>query len=296
MHANLALPPGYSWDDISYVVGGVNRKARYVDRNGYLVTSAKDGSRAATQYNLEDDTWSDFHPGEKNKKYDCAACHTTGYRPDGHQGGLKGIVGRWAEDGIGCEACHGPGGVHAKNPAQGLMKVDRSQEACGKCHQRGGLTPKSLLDAGLVRHHDQINELMAGPHKGLSCVNCHNPHQQATRARYNCINCHRRVADSFMASVHDRAGLKCFDCHMPRVARSAISRVSYMGDIRSHLFRINVIPEKEMFTTIEEKGVKSTFVKGFICLECACLGCHSSRDQAWAAKHAAGMHKKSGAN
>ena len=104
-HASLPLPQGYTWDDVSYVIGGVNKKARFVDRNGYLITSAKNGSKAKTQYNLENDSWSDYLPGEK-KPYDCAFCHTTGYSLEGHQNGLLGIVGTWEEDGIGCEACH----------------------------------------------------------------------------------------------------------------------------------------------------------------------------------------------
>ena len=103
-HAGLPLPPGYTWDDISYVVGGVKRKALFVDLDGYIITSAKDGSKDKTQYHLEDGVWSNYFPGEK-KPYDCAGCHTTGYLPDGHQNGLVGIIGTWKEEGIGCEAC-----------------------------------------------------------------------------------------------------------------------------------------------------------------------------------------------
>jgi hypothetical protein len=53
----------------------------------------------ANQYNMEwivAGKWTNYHAGEKNKKYDCGRCHTTGYSDEGHQDGLEGIVGTWA--------------------------------------------------------------------------------------------------------------------------------------------------------------------------------------------------------
>ena len=75
-YAKLPLPPGYSWDDITYVIGGATKKARFIDKNGYIITTAKDGSEAKTQYNLEDGSWSFYHKGEK-KPYKCGPCHMT---------------------------------------------------------------------------------------------------------------------------------------------------------------------------------------------------------------------------
>ena len=43
-------PEGYTWDDILYVIGGFNWKARFVDKQGNVITGAED---AKTQYNLE---------------------------------------------------------------------------------------------------------------------------------------------------------------------------------------------------------------------------------------------------
>ena len=39
-YAKLPLPPGYAWEDITYVIGGANKKARYIDKKGYIVTAA----------------------------------------------------------------------------------------------------------------------------------------------------------------------------------------------------------------------------------------------------------------
>jgi hypothetical protein len=290
-HAGLPLPPGYSWEDISYVVGGVYKKARFVDQNGYLITSAKNGTKAKTQYNLEDDSWSYYHPDEK-KPYDCAYCHTTGYSSEGHQDGLSGIVGKWIEDGIGCEACHGPSSEHAKNPRRAVSRSDLSAEVCEQCHQRGGIVHKSLQDFGLIRHHEQLNELKSGAHKGLSCLNCHNPHRRASRARDNCTICHTRLYNVYKDSTHGKAEIKCYECHMPRVSKSAISRTSYMGEVRTHLFKINTDPNANMFKEIEENGKKSIFTKGFVTVDFVCLSCHGSRDKAWAVMNAKEFHKK----
>jgi len=61
----LPLPKGYTWDDISYVIGGYKWKARYVGNDGYIITATKSGEPGKNQYNLATGTWSDYHPGEK---------------------------------------------------------------------------------------------------------------------------------------------------------------------------------------------------------------------------------------
>ena len=90
-------PEGYSWGDITYLIGGYGWKARFVDQNGYIITGDES---ATTQYNFANDfvdkpaEWVAYHPGEE-KPYDCGVCHTTGYRPQGHQDGLEGIIKKY---------------------------------------------------------------------------------------------------------------------------------------------------------------------------------------------------------
>ena len=289
-YAKLPLPPGYSWGDISYVIGGANKKARYIDRDGYIITTAKDGSEAKTQYNVEDGSWSFYHKGEK-KPYKCGPCHMTNYSAEGNQDGLEGMIGTWSEDGIGCEECHGPGEDHIRQPAKTNIIVDTNTDLCGKCHQRGGMGPTPPAAGGFIKHHEQINELKAGVHKDLSCVTCHDPHKRAIHAKNNCAECHADVASGFAGNIHGRQGTGCIECHMPKATKSAISVASYTGDVRTHIFRINTDKDADMFETIEEKGKKSTFAKGFVTVEYACLSCHASRDKAWAAEQARGFHK-----
>ena len=289
--SGLPLPEGYSWSDISYVIGGVNNKANYVDDQGYLITSAKNKDAAKTLYHLDSGSWSEYLPGEK-KTFDCAFCHTTGYRPERHQDNLPGIVGTWEEDGIGCEACHGPASEHVINPAKKMHFGGLGAEICENCHQRGGIDYKPLIKKGLTRHHEQIDELKLGAHKGLSCLNCHNPHRKAGLAKRNCTICHSKMIDVFAKSRHGKAGIECIECHMAKVPKRAVSRVSYIGHMRTHLFKVNTDPGANMFITIEEEGLTSEFLKGFTTVDYVCLPCHESRDKQWAAKHAAGFHDK----
>ena len=45
----LIPPDGYGWDDILYVIGGYNWKARFIDQDGFIITGDEDGT---TQYNF----------------------------------------------------------------------------------------------------------------------------------------------------------------------------------------------------------------------------------------------------
>ncbi|MFQ5903825.1 MAG: hypothetical protein ACE5JO_09050, partial [Candidatus Binatia bacterium] len=65
--AGLPVPEGYTWDDISYVIGGFRWKSRYVGKDGYIITMTGKNRdvKGKNQYNLATGTWSNYHPGEK---------------------------------------------------------------------------------------------------------------------------------------------------------------------------------------------------------------------------------------
>ena len=78
----------------------------------------------------------DYKAGDEDYKKQCYKCHTTGYRED------KGI---YAAEGVGCEACHGPGEVYAYlmqavreesdvEQGQKLAKISFDFNICGDCH------------------------------------------------------------------------------------------------------------------------------------------------------------------
>jgi hypothetical protein len=295
----IPLPEGYTWDDISYVIGGYNWKVRFMDQNGYIITSPKGEAPDAevhkeykNQWNYankdvgKDAGWVLYNSGKTTKDkpglmYDCGTCHTTGYSawpPDAHQDGLEGIKGTWAEPGIQCEACHGPGSLHAGNPHGFALQVERSSALCGKCHDRGD---KEFVDAkgGFIEHHEQYEELFQSKHITLDCVICHDPHtgviqlreagEQTTRTQ--CENCHWREAKY----QEHKIDIECISCHMPRVTRNAWGNAdTFTGDIRTHLMAID--PEQiGQFYTIKEGDVEKSYSLSQLGLDFACRHCHN---------------------
>ena len=206
-HWQLPLPKGYTWDDISYVIGGAHKKARYMDKKGYIITTGKDGSDIKNQYNIETGEWSYYEKGHKELKYACGPCHMTNYKKEGQQDGLEGMVGTWTFPGIQCEECHGAGKDHAATGDKTKIKVDSSSAACGKCHIRGS-KDKIPAGNGFINHHEQYNEQLAGPHKDLSCVNCHNPHKKAKfSVKTDCNTCHSKQTAAYKGTIMEAVGV-----------------------------------------------------------------------------------------
>lgn len=280
----LPLPKGWDWDDISYVIGGAMKKSRYIDKKGYIVTTAKDGSPAPTQYNLETGFWVNYHPGEK-KPYTCGSCHTTGFKKEGNQDGLEGLKGTWALPGVQCEACHGPASDHVKKPKKAKLAVDTKSSLCGQCHIRGD---KDTIPAkgGFIRHHEQYNEWLASPHKDQTeCADCHDPHKTSKAAiKVACADCHDDAAEKYARNIHAETKIDCVECHMPRATKSAVKFDPAIGDVRTHIWRINDDADYSMFTD------DGKFAKDAISLKFACLDCHKSRDQKWAAAKSKAIH------
>ena len=89
----IPLPEGYTWDEISYVIGGYKWKSRYMDENGYIITQGKGAEPGNTQYNYMTGEWVDYHADEANgtKPYNCGRCHTTNWVANDNPEDLSGI-------------------------------------------------------------------------------------------------------------------------------------------------------------------------------------------------------------
>ena len=119
----------------------------------------------------------------------CLECHTTGFDKDS---------GKFAEEGVTCEACHGP--LQKEHPKTN-MPITPDYTLCARCH-------KTTTDEWRASKHGQIN---------LNCEACHNSHSQAPRAETVnelCTNCHKDTGSSFTHGTHASSGLQCSDCHM----------------------------------------------------------------------------------
>jgi hypothetical protein len=303
------LPAGYTWNDISYVIGGYKWKARFMNLEGYIITDepGKTGNADyVNQYNFANTRlgknagWVKYNSGKEKMVYNCGTCHTTGYSSwpaDAHQDNMPGIKGTWAEPGIQCERCHGPGSLHVSDPQGIRMEIDRSSDLCGDCHDRGA---QELVDAkgGFIEHHEQYEELFQSKHVTLDCVLCHDPHtgveqlrqagQQTTRTE--CESCHFKEAQ-YRKSMESVA---CIDCHMPFIGKSAWgSADKFTGDVRTHLMAIDVSTFDQFYTVTNADGTTKDYALSQVGLNFACKSCHNggfALDDARLQEEAAGFH------
>jgi hypothetical protein len=97
--------------------------------------------------------------GEKDPAR-CFPCHTTGYDP---------ATGRYAEPGVTCEGCHGPGERYSEMMAVGQELLGRGDTVRGRM----------LLDASSRMAREAIDRrLVAGERGDVNvCVSCHQPWQ-----------------------------------------------------------------------------------------------------------------------
>jgi predicted CXXCH cytochrome family protein len=154
----------------------------------------------------------------------CLVCHTTGYDP---------ATGTWQEDGVACEACHGPMKAgHPKEP----MPVDTSSDLCARCHSDASFDWQGWQGSD----HYQ---------RGMSCTTCHDPHSASlkitkpldgsaeyTDASQLCVTCHTDVSMDFPYSQHHQRGVTCIDCHVTHTVGTS-SDVHAMPD---HSFNASI--------------------------------------------------------
>lgn len=306
--AGVPDPPGdFDWSEISYVIGGYTRKARFIDNEGFILTTGLEA--IPTQWNLSFPANGTI-PGFSNyeaaavtpKPYDfsCFQCHTTGALAQDEdfpqfQENRPGFIGTWEEAGVQCEACHGPGSNHIPNPEARDIYVGNSADNCGKCHTRGDDPNIIIAKDGYINHHEQWPELLAsGGHSNFSCVTCHDPHRGTNYDRSNairneCTACHANqtmaIHEGFTFVRGDYSEeLTCVSCHMPFVTRSATSATTEvvgdlgrMGDTRTHIFRINTEPvDRGSFFTADGNAVaKDDQGRGAVTLDFVCFRCHN---------------------
>lgn len=311
------LGPPTSYADVAYVIGGYGWKARFIDKNGYIVTGAD------TQYNLprtdlegtypDLGKWVAYDDGVVDKPYDysCFRCHTTGAEdrndPENVNPDLPGFGGdRFAMPGIQCERCHGTGAKHANSldPADIDHPEDEpgnmeASDLCGECHTRDGEN-RIAASGGLVKHHEQYDEFLRlpidsagnvtgaaqGGHytSGVGCVGCHDPHKTTRyqdvastgRAiRVECIDCHEGYGDLTVDAMEGE--VECEDCHMPRLAKSAVKSdpegpAPAFGDIRSHIVKVD-LSATDQFTA------DGKFAYPWITRSFACMACHNDAEE-----------------
>lgn len=149
----------------------------------------------------------------------CFECHSTGK--------LSAALVP-AENGVRCEACHGPGAAHVESAGKAPidnpkhLSAPKLNELCGRCHRPPASDPAKVdwNFAWNVRHQPVYLSQSACFIKSagkLSCLTCHAPHEPLERrvAAYDarCNACHTPEQRASVCAPRDCAG-----CHMPRVS------------------------------------------------------------------------------
>ncbi len=152
----------------------------------------------------------------------CFACHSTGPLMWARDGA---IMPR--ELGVRCEACHGPGAAHARDPAHagisnpGRLTAEAINELCGACHRMPEAANDSvdLRNPWNARHQPLMLAASAcfGQSGGrLNCETCHRPHAPLDRG----LGAYDRACKACHAGAHQTSRIAmgaCVECHMPTV-------------------------------------------------------------------------------
>lgn len=305
---------GTTWENVALVIGGYGWKARFVGHDGVIIGTASssvhtDGHNQFNFFGGVNHGWVDYSKTTENKKYNygCFKCHTTGPTEEGSWLPDLGL-GSFAEGGVGCEGCHGPGGDHVVGPTKtnidrnyfnqnnGGMGLDYAGQGglgvvvptagsgdvvsqCGACHNRSFAAPINA-SGGFVKHHEQWDEFIATGHfenGGQNCVTCHDPHKRVIwdgdGITKTCETCHTTQA----ALTNHPGAANCVDCHMPYAVKSGTTRgeSGFQGDVRSHLVKITV-KDESMFTADGSNVKDDADRPASLSLEFSCLGCHNA--------------------
>jgi len=169
----------------------------------------------------------------EREDYGCGRCHVDverEYRSSAHR--IARLRGE--EVAATCADCHDGHRVLAAENPESPVHHSRIPEMCGKCHTDITVVTTDFvrLPISLPSYEKSIHGkgLVNGEHTA-ACTDCHGVHNlqsasspTSTIARENlartCGNCHRKVAEEYLDSVHGRAvghGIKdsptCTDCH-----------------------------------------------------------------------------------
>ena len=224
----------------------------------------------------------------------CADCHSTDVRK-GFDAGTGAFATTYSEMNVGCEACHGPGSLHAAAPGTAYGAAAADIETCAPCHSRRAQLAEAFRPGAAFLDHylpaavtpplyhadgqilDEVyvygSFLQSRMYQeGVTCGHCHEPHTAEPLLVGNalCTQCHSETPRPDFPTLtarryddpehHFHDDVQCVDCHMP-------SRV-YMGvdDRRDHGFRV---PRPDLTQRFDVPN--------------ACNGCHEDRSPAWAA-------------
>jgi hypothetical protein len=220
-----------SWK-LEYAIGsGVNGITYAIRRGSYLF-------EAPLSYYARTRTW-ELSPGYENTNTGfsrlvpeaCLTCHSGRVRPVAESPGRY-LDPPFAEMAIGCENCHGPGGLHAKHPAQNTvvnparLSLRLSSDICMNCHEAGdtrafqpGKANADFRPGKPLSESVAVLKVPPSPSGGSKDLLEHNFSMmlsrcyRASNGRMGCLTCHdphRTSSDATRTAFYNS---KCVTCH-----------------------------------------------------------------------------------
>jgi len=259
----------------------------------------------------------------QNWNFMCADCHVTDFQK-GYSASTDTLDSRWAEMGVGCEACHGPASAHlawaagdleqrnrgllrqfeerqgmhwqyrleevTARPANGPPAVRTEQTLCAQCHAMRSQVAEGYQHGGELLDHYRP-ELLRDPLY-------HADGQQQEEVF---------ISASFAQSKMHAAGVTCSDCHEPHSQRlraegnnlCATCHSPAHFDQPSHHFHQSGSPGAQCvdchmpqttYMVIDPRrdhqlSVPRPHLGASLGTPDACIGCHTVQQPTWAAAH-----------
>lgn len=166
----------------------------------------------------------------------------------------------------GCEACHGPGSAHVKNPGDLSTIISFSSKSKTPVAERNAQCLTCHKGGQRIFWHGSIHE-----NNGLACSDCHNPmtnfsaHGLTARDSISqtCFSCHKIQRTEFNKRSHMpllEGKISCVDCHNPH------------GSTTSPLLKADSVNEVCYSCHAEKRG---PFLFEHAPVRENCLNCHN---------------------
>lgn len=227
--ADFESNPAFTKEQVAYVICKGRNEQAFLDEKFQVLPAVWDSK--ATKWKPK---------AAVDGASQCIGCHTTGF---------DAATKEYAEMGVGCEACHGPGSLHAEGDTKAIINpknLDQKRQdmVCGQCHSVGKDPSGKFAHPVAFRPGDdltktfadgkptspgsnqQYSEHLTSKHAelGLGCVGCHDPHNVAgvhgqleKPVNELCMACHVITIKDIKTHAPTAAeDATCATCHMPQ--------------------------------------------------------------------------------